>query len=135
MRKLDLFAAAMLLATATPAFAGDPAVKPDESAVPSVSLSGGFDYSSGNYGDRKPTDILVGLTSLSVTAGDFLLTASVPYLTITGPSLSWWGRAVFPCWSRPSLAPPPPGAADGAISVSASLIACRRKTWTISRSR
>ncbi len=105
MRKLDLFAAAMLLATATPAFAGDPAVKPDESAVPSVSLSGGFDYSSGNYGDRKPTDILVGLTSLSVTAGDFLLTASVPYLTITGPSF-----VVVGAGGVPVLVTPQPGA-------------------------
>ena len=88
MRKLELLAAAMMLATATPAFAGDPApaVKPDDSGVTSVSLSSGFDYSSGKYGDPKSTDILVGLTSLTVTSGNFLFTASLPYLTITGPA-------------------------------------------------
>ncbi len=86
MRNFDLFAAAMTLATATPAFAGDAAIKQDDSGATSVSLSSGIDYSSGKYGDHKSTDILVGLTSLGVTTGDFMFTASVPYLTITGPA-------------------------------------------------
>ena len=53
MRKIELFAAAMTLATAAPAFADDPVVKPNDGTVfgvplptvsaPGVSLSGGFD--------------------------------------------------------------------------------------------
>lgn len=130
MRRIDLFAAAMTLATATPALAGDPAVKPDDtggtsvslstvapglagepavkpddSGKTSVSVSSGIDYSSGKYGDHKSTDILVGLTSLGVTAGDFLFTASVPYLTITGPSF-----VVVGAGGVPVLITPQPGA-------------------------
>lgn len=126
MRRIDLLAAAMTLATATPAYAGDtavkpgdagvtsvslstvapglggePAVKPDESGKTSVSLSGGFDYSSGKYGERKSTDILVGLTNLSVSADDFLFTASLPYLTITGPSFVVVGPGGVPVLVTP----------------------------------
>lgn len=101
MRRIDLFAAAMTLATATSALADDPAVKPDGSGPTSVSLSGGFDYSSGKYGESKPTDILVGLTSLSIATDGFLLTASVPYLTITGPSFVVVGAGGVPVLVTP----------------------------------
>lgn len=111
MRRIDLFAAAMTLVTATPAFAADPVVKPDAGTVfgvplpavssPGVSLSGGFDYSTGKYGDAKSTDILVGLTNLSVTTGDFLFTASLPYLTITGPAFVVVGAGGVPVLVKP----------------------------------
>ena len=111
MRRLDLFAAAITLAAAAPAFADDPASKPVDNTIlgvplpavtsPGVSLSSGFDYSTGNYGDRKSTDILVGLTSLSVTTGDFLFTASLPYLTITGPAFVVVGAGGIPVLVRP----------------------------------
>jgi hypothetical protein len=105
MRRTDLFAVAMMLASATPAFAVDPDSKPDDGAGIGVSLSSGADYSSGRYGDRKSTDILVGLTSLSITSGDFLFTASLPYLTITGPSFVVVGPGGVPV-----LISPVPGA-------------------------
>lgn len=111
MRSTDLLAAAIMLATATPAFAADPdpARKPDDDAGTiislagtSVSLSGGLDYSSGRYGERKSTDILVGLTSVSVTSGAFLFTASLPYLTITGPSFVVVGPGGVPVLVTPT---------------------------------
>jgi hypothetical protein len=105
MRRTDLFAAAMMLASAAPAFAVDVPPKPDDSAGIGVSLSSGVDYSSGRYGERRSTDILVGLTSLSITSGDFLFTASLPYLTITGPSFVVVGPGGVPV-----LISPAPGA-------------------------
>jgi hypothetical protein len=104
MREFSLFAAAMTLATATPAFAGELAPKPDDSGAVGVSLSSGFDYSSGRYGDPKSTDILVGLTDLGVTWRDFTLNASLPYLTITGPSF-----VVVGAGGVPVLVTPQPG--------------------------
>ena len=101
MRKIELFAAAMILAMATPVFAEDATVKQDNSGATSVSLSSGIDYSSGTYGDRKSTDILVGLTSLGVTTGDFMFTASVPYLTITGPAFVVVGSEGVPVLISP----------------------------------
>lgn len=96
MRRSSLFAAAMSLATATSASAQDavpapvlgniPASKTDDGGAVGVTLSSGIDYSSGNYGDGKSTDILVGLTNVGVTWNDFQFSASVPYLTITGPA-------------------------------------------------
>ena len=104
MRRSSLFAAAMTLATATPAFAGEAAPKPDDSSKASVTLSSGIDYSSGNYGDGKSTDILVGLTNVGVTWNDFQFSASVPYLTITGPAY-----VVVGAGGVPVLVAPKPG--------------------------
>lgn len=114
MRRSSLFAAAMTLATATPAFAQDaapkpvtpalvaaPNPKPDDSGTVDVTLSSGIDYSSGNYGDGKSTDILVGLTNLGVTWKDFRFDASLPYLTITGPAFVVVGPGGVPVLIRP----------------------------------
>jgi hypothetical protein len=104
MREFSLFAAAMTLATATPAFAGDLAPKPGDSDAIGVSLSSGIDYSSGAYGEGRSTDILVGLTSVGVTWRDFTFNASLPYLTITGPSF-----VVIGSGGVPVLVTPQPG--------------------------
>jgi hypothetical protein len=101
MRALSLFAAAMTLATATAAFAADPAPKPDDKDVVGVTLSSGIDYSSGAYGDGKDTDILVGLTNVGVTWRDLSFSASVPYLTITGPSFVVVGPGGVPVLVTP----------------------------------
>jgi hypothetical protein len=114
MRRFELFAAAIALATATPAFAADTAVatatpafgvdtavKPDASGGTSVSVSSGIDYSTGKYGEAKSTDILVGLTNLSVTSHDFTLSASLPYLTIAGPAFVVVGPGGVPVLIKP----------------------------------
>ena len=101
MRRFEWFAAAIALATATPAFGADTAVKPDTSGGTSVSVSSGIDYSTGKYGESKSTDILVGLTNLSVTSHDVTLSASLPYLTIAGPSFVVVGPGGVPVLIRP----------------------------------
>ena len=99
MRAFSLFAAAMSLATATAAFAAQPA--PDDSDTVGVTLSSGIDYSSGAYGDGKDTDILVGLTNVGVAWRDLSFSASVPYLTITGPSFVVVGPGGVPVLVTP----------------------------------
>ncbi len=101
MRKLFLGAATILVVSAAPAVAQESKAAEPAGSAPSVSLSSGIDYSSGKYGDRQSTDILVGLTSLAVTAGDFQFFASVPYLTITGPAYVVIGSGGVPVLIRP----------------------------------
>jgi len=114
MRSLGLSAAAITLATATAAFAQDVTPKPVALNLPGAtvpksddkdrvgfSLSSGFDYSQGRYGDGKSTDILVGLSSIGVTWRDFQFTASLPYLTITGPSFVVVGPGGVPVLVTP----------------------------------
>ena len=99
MRKLLLGAAAILGASPPHAIAQEsPVPHPSQ---PSISLSSGIDYSSGKYGDRQSTDILVGLTSVAVTAGDFQFFASMPYLTITGPAYVVIGAGGVPVLVSP----------------------------------
>lgn len=105
MRRLSLFAAAISLATATSALADEAASKPDakadDSGTAHVTLSSGIDYSSGSYGGGKPTDILVGLPNVGVTWSDFQFSASVPYLTITGPAYVVVGEGGVPVLISP----------------------------------
>lgn len=114
MHRSSVFAAAIVLATATAASAQDAAPKvvgvplggapvtpSDDSAGPSVSLSSAIDYSSGRYGDPKTTDILVGLTNVGVSWDDFQFSASLPYLTITGPSFVVVGSGGVPVLVKP----------------------------------
>lgn len=114
MRTTSLLAAAISLATATAAFAQDAVPKPvvpvplgvaapktEASDAVGVSLSSGFDYSSGRYGDPKTTDILVGLTSLGLSWSDFQFAASLPYLTIIGPSFVVVGSGGVPVLVTP----------------------------------
>lgn len=81
-----VFGAVVLLMAATaPVVAEESANSQPAAPATQVSLSSGIDYSSGRYGDPQSTDILVGLTSIAVTKGSFQFSASMPYLTITGP--------------------------------------------------
>ncbi len=61
-----------------------------------VSLSTGLDYSSGHYGSRRAADILVALSDVTVKTGDFQFTASLPYVTITGPAFLVVGAGGVP---------------------------------------
>lgn len=114
MLQLSSFAAAMTLATATAAIAQDGVPKPvapvpggvaapgqDDKNAAGVTFSSGIDYSSGTYGDGKSTDILVGLTNLSVTWDDLRFDASLPYLTITGPAYVVVGPSGVPVLVAP----------------------------------
>lgn len=101
MRRQGLLAAGVVLATAAPAAAQDINLPFPAITFPGVSLSSGIDYSSGRYGDPASTDILVGLTSLAVSEGDFQFTASMPYLNITGPAYVVVGPSGVPVLINP----------------------------------
>jgi hypothetical protein len=47
----------------------------------------GLEYSNGSYGTKHNTNVEMGLPVLSVEADDFKLTASMPYLRISGRGL------------------------------------------------
>lgn len=47
----------------------------------------GLEYSNGSYGTTHNTNVEMGLPVLSVEAGDFKLTASMPYMRISGRGL------------------------------------------------
>jgi hypothetical protein len=49
--------------------------------------TGGVLYSDGNYGTSINTDVLLGLSSLSLSDDDFKFTASIPYMRISGRGL------------------------------------------------
>jgi hypothetical protein len=92
MRSVVFPAAAMLALVSSSTFARDTS----NQLNPSVSLSTGIDYSSGKYGQRQSTDIVVGLTNLTVTAGNFQFGASMPYLNIVGPAYVVIGASGLP---------------------------------------
>ncbi len=78
-----LIQAAMLLAGA-PAFAADPDIFGQDLKY---TANFGMGYSNGNYGTARNTDVTLGLTNLSVASGDFKLSASIPYMRISGRGL------------------------------------------------
>ena len=88
--------AAVLVAAATPAFAAD-----DKSET-SWTLSSGIDYSSGKYGLPQGTDILVGLSDITLKTGDFKFSACLPYLNITGPAYVVVGAGGVPTLVNPA---------------------------------
>jgi hypothetical protein len=52
-----------------------------------VTGTGGVLYSDGNYGTPINTDVLLGLSSLSLSNDEFKFTASLPYMRISGRGL------------------------------------------------
>jgi hypothetical protein len=82
--RLFLTMLALLAATATGAFAGDGDLLPAD-----WQLTGtfGLSDSSGNYGTPVNTDVLLGLSTLSLASGDFKFSASIPYMRISGRGL------------------------------------------------
>ena len=79
MHKL-IIATFILLTTSTGA-----AMAQDEQEGNNLTFSTGIDYSSGRYGQPKSTDIVVDLTNVALTTGDFRFSLSLPYLNIVGP--------------------------------------------------
>ena len=80
--RIVIFCVAAVAAAILPAAAKDDDAQPDATGI---SLSSGFDFSSGKYGAGQTTDILVALTDITVQRGDFHFSASLPYLDIKGP--------------------------------------------------
>ena len=80
-----LLAALALLALSTSgAFAGD-----KDTPSPDWQLTGtlGLSDSGGNYGTPVNTDVLLGLSTLSIADGNFKFSASIPYMRIAGRGL------------------------------------------------
>jgi len=78
MQKITI-AALMLLASPACALADD------DKAGDALIFSTGIDYSSGRYGQPQSTDIVVGLSNIALTTGDWRFSGSMPYLSIVGP--------------------------------------------------
>jgi hypothetical protein len=77
-------AALALLATSTGAFAGgEDLFSSDWQLMGTFGLSD----SSGNYGTPVNTDVLLGLSTLSLANGNFKFSASIPYMRISGRGL------------------------------------------------
>jgi hypothetical protein len=76
-----------------------------QGASPGVTLSSGLDFSSGNYGARQSTDILVGITDITVKDDDFQFAVSEPYLDIKGPDSVIAGAGGVPVAIRPGTVP------------------------------
>lgn len=82
----------LLLLAARPALAQEvrPAPATDTgTAFQDWQLTGtlGYGHSSGNYGTSRDTDVDLGLTTLSLTTGDFKFSAGLPYMRIDGRGL------------------------------------------------
>jgi hypothetical protein len=73
----------------------------DDDSGPAVTASAGIDYSSGRYGLRQGTDIVVGLSEIALTTGSFRFSASVPYFNIEGPSYVVVGSGGAPVLINP----------------------------------
>ena len=88
-----LFCSGLLCAAlAVPAFAAEKHVPEDHSGdqiFQDWEFSGtfGYNYSNGDYGTPRDTDVHLGLATLSAETGNFRFTASLPYLTIDGRGL------------------------------------------------
>jgi hypothetical protein len=85
MRKFIL-GFAILAVTPFPAAAQEAATLRGADSATGITLSSGLDYSSGRYGAKQATDILVALTDITIKRDHFQFSVSFPYLDIKGPS-------------------------------------------------
>jgi len=81
-RRAWLVLAALALASAT-ARAGD------SPRSTQISVSTGFDYSRGDYGESADTEIWYVPFGLKVEHDPWILRVTVPYLRIRAPAASW----------------------------------------------
>lgn len=72
--------AMLMVAASVFAFAGAAA------AETRLTFSTGFNYSSGDYGDVENTEVYAIPLSARLTAGDWSIRVSAPYLQVTGPA-------------------------------------------------
>lgn len=89
-----------VLAAAALTLGAAKALAQDSDTPPDWHLAGtaGMLYSDGNYGTPINTDVLMGLSSLSLSDDDFKFTASIPYMRISGR-----GLVVFDASGNPIL--------------------------------
>jgi hypothetical protein len=81
----------------------------------------GFGHSSGDYGTSRDTSVDLGLSTLSLSAGDFRFTASVPYMRIDGRGLVVLDAAGNPIViNRRTTLPPDTRTGWGDLNLSAS---------------
>lgn len=93
--KMFLVAALLLLLAS-----GGNARAQDDNLLPDWQLTGnlGLTDTNGDYGTAQNTNVLLGLSSLSLSDGNFKFTASVPYMRISGR-----GLVVFDASGNPIL--------------------------------
>ncbi len=86
------------------------------------SMSTGFDYSSGTYGNAKATEILYVPVTAKYQTDDWTLKLTVPYIEVTGPGgvLQGFGRVATPS-STQSGSPRFGRSAGGGTSTNAGL--------------
>ena len=82
--KIIFLVPAAILFAGAPAIAADPDIFGQDLKY---TANFGMGYSNGNYGTASNTDVTLGLTTLSVASGGFRLSASVPYMRISGRGL------------------------------------------------
>lgn len=93
-------ALALLLAIAAQSARAKDAQAQDDVLLPDWNLTGnlGVTDTHGNYGTQQNTDVLLGLSTLSLSDGNFRLSASIPYMRISGR-----GLVVFDASGNPIL--------------------------------
>lgn len=84
--KLLGVAGCVLLVSTIPAFAQDTTPIAEQEQNDGLTLTSGFMYSTGKYGDTRATDIRVALMGVSYKASDFLFSAALPYLSVDSPA-------------------------------------------------
>jgi hypothetical protein len=112
-------AAALAFATALAA----PAAQAQEFSFTDLQLTGtfGLGYSNGDYGTSRNTNVLLGLPTLSVETGNFRLSASMPYMRISGRGLVIFDAAGNPIVvNRRTSLPPLTRTGWGDLNLSAS---------------
>jgi len=124
-KTLLLVALALPALDAGAAFAGEKAVPSGDKTVPSGDwdLTGtfGFGHSNGNYGTARDTSVDLGLSTLSLSAGGFRFTASVPYMHIDGRGLVVFDASGNPIViNRRAALPPDARTGWGDLTLSAS---------------
>ena len=75
-----------LLSSAPLARAQRATTTPATPAAPALKLGTGFDYSSGDYGFSRDTEVFSVPVNLSYETHDWAFRASLPFLTIKGPA-------------------------------------------------
>lgn len=81
----------------------------------------GYNYSNGDYGTTRDTNVNLGLATLSATTGNFKFTASLPYMRIEGRGLVVFDASGNPIViNRRTALPPDTRTGWGDLNLSAS---------------
>jgi hypothetical protein len=115
--------AASSLALLLPLLAAGPARAQDDlSSLQDIQLTGtfGLEYSNGDYGTDRNTNVLIELPTITLEAGDFRFNASMPYMRISGRGLLVFDAAGNPIIiNRRTTLPPAERSGWGDLNLSA----------------